>query len=427
MRQFWTRWLLIGVFVLGAAGFSPAPVAAQEGKPQASPQTTPAPARSGASAVQTARPSRSVRSSSSSGGGSTVGRAQGKYVPPEFKVQADTDASVLMIEPADIRAQVGEEFRTDIALINPRGMEFSSVVAALKYEPQLLEPVRVNTFHSESLLASREAMVYPRQGLVVFRGQFKSPMKMVDTPIFSVRWKALRDADFTKIEFVPLPGGEKTGVLNAAGGSILGGPEVENDGFLSASVSIDKVFDAETLTRQIGSEPVKAGIQLSMRWEFLSQTFEPGTPLRVDVLLDNPQKARFNVVDVEMKFDPEVLEVVDWDTNNWITLGTNVQDGLYRDTFDFTYHITNRVINATGDIIYKMGTVSDRGVKAEPQPLFSILFQVKKPFTETEVAFKMPASVYEDGTRLIYLGRDVLGDPLQPDDGTQNALIRFNP
>lgn len=403
---------------------------AQDGQPAPAPAAQPArtptppnqPSRaqpSTSTPSTTNRPARSVRSSTPSTGSSS-GRSEGKYVPPEFKIQADTDAAVLLIETESDRVQVGQIMRTDISLINPRSMSFSGVTVGLQYDPKVIEPIAVNTHHTDQLLSEKDAQVYSKQGIVYFRGKFSTELANVDLPLFTVRWKTLATSGFSTIKFVSLPG-EPFGVLNADGKDILGSLETENDGLLSASFAVEDPTAPGANWRS--PNVTKSGITLNAQYEILGDTFDIGTPIRVDVFMANPEKAPFNIVNVEMKFDPEYLEVLDWDKDNHIALATNVQDGLYKENFAFTYHITNRVINTTGDILYKMGTVSEKGIRVEPTPVFSILFQVRKPFSQTDLTFKMPSTVYEDGTRVTYLGNDVLGDSLQPGDGASDLTI----
>lgn len=63
-------------------------------------------------------------------------------------------------------------------------------------------------------------------------------------------------------------------------------------------------------------------------------TVSPGQQFNVDVVLNNPYSEGLIGIGIWIKYDKNLLDVVDTGTGNWITAGTNILDGPYHDPFD---------------------------------------------------------------------------------------------
>jgi len=59
------------------------------------------------------------------------------------------------------------------------------------------------------------------------------------------------------------------------------------------------------------------------------------------------------------------------DSNNTIITGVNIQDGLFRDVWNWDYHIVNKVIPERGIIDYRMG---QRELKPQPSGIIARVF-----------------------------------------------------
>ncbi len=102
--------------------------------------------------------------------------------------------------------------------------------------------------------------------------------------------------------------------------------------------------------------PAQAAVYLSL--ETSSQDVALGSEFTVDMILSNSDPEQLSFLNVWLSFDPDYLEVVDTDTDNWITEGINVLDGLYHSTFNWDFHGQNTADNTAGTISYGEGSFS---------------------------------------------------------------------
>lgn len=63
-------------------------------------------------------------------------------------------------------------------------------------------------------------------------------------------------------------------------------------------------------------------------------TVNPGEQFNVDVVLNNPSNEGLVGIGIWIKYNPDLLNVLDTDNGNWITEGINILDGPYHDPFD---------------------------------------------------------------------------------------------
>jgi hypothetical protein len=84
--------------------------------------------------------------------------------------------------------------------------------------------------------------------------------------------------------------------------------------------------DAEA---SISQGTAEGGITLQLKSQ--RSTINVGDEFLVDIDYDNPKRAELDTVKLKLKFDPKVLQVVDYDDDNWITQGVNIHDGDVRD------------------------------------------------------------------------------------------------
>ncbi len=63
-------------------------------------------------------------------------------------------------------------------------------------------------------------------------------------------------------------------------------------------------------------------------------SISPGQQFNVDVVLNNPYSEGLVGIGLWIKYDKDLLNVVDTDTGNWVTAGTNILDGSYHNPFD---------------------------------------------------------------------------------------------
>lgn len=121
-----------------------------------------------------------------------------------------------------------------------------------------------------------------------------------------------------------------------------------------------------------------------------------GSQFTLDMNLTNSSPEQLVALNVWLSFNPTYLEVVDSDTGNWITTGTNVLDGLYHSAFDWDYHDHNTADNASGRIGYGEGSfatdVFGNGTFAQ------IKFLAKAPVANTPINYLVTGTAGVDDT-----------------------------
>lgn len=63
-------------------------------------------------------------------------------------------------------------------------------------------------------------------------------------------------------------------------------------------------------------------------------TVSPGQQFNVDLVLNNPGNEGLVAIGIWLKYDKDLLNVIDTDTGNWVTAGVNISDGPYHTPFD---------------------------------------------------------------------------------------------
>ena len=150
-----------------------------------------------------------------------------------------------------------------------------------------------------------------------------------------------------------------------------------------------------------------------------------GDAFRVEAILDNRADSLMDGVDIYIRYDPDILEVVDADRDNWITRGVNILDGPYHQQFPFDYHIENQAFPGKGEIVYRAGIGNAEKLRGRMGVLAAIVFRAKAPAASASVTFRLPESRTDRGTRITYLNQNVLGSPDRPASGLRQTALRI--
>lgn len=355
----------------------------------------------------------------------------------EFRLSSDPDLPMLRLtaernpQSADIDSVEGAEFVTDVHLSNRKQVPIDRLHLVIDYNPAFVEPVAVNDAAIADRLAGTPRMAVSKlRGLMEYSATLKDPLAELPGEVLFIRWKALKPVVYTPIVFGQTAEGTFT-ELFSRGKPVLGTPSVEGDGTLSAGVMIVPADPAEALMMQedpqlyLGSNDRVGGVQLA-----LIPPSEPprvGEPFYIDVVLDNSVHSRMDAVSLMIEYDKDVLELIDVDRDNWITLGMNILDGPFHDQFPFDYHMANQFYPGRGRLEYRVGAsfpdklVGARGVMAR------IVAVPKRPAAVTEVTFMFATLPGRRTTTVSYLGQDVLGQLDRPKDGVRSARFRVLP
>ena len=178
-----------------------------------------------------------------------------------------------------------------------------------------------------------------------------------------------------------------------------------------------------TLANSISQGTAAGGVTLSLR----PRTTNPsvGDTFLVDIVYSNPRRTDIDTVKLQVRFDPKVLQVVDYDDDNWITRDVNIFDGEYHDDLPFDFHRKNVAYNATGEIHYWMGFSSKVRVPTSGV-IATIKFKAVAPTASTEVAFDLQEDQREHRTAVSFLGFNLIGIPGERLNALRSASVSVN-
>ncbi len=154
------------------------------------------------------------------------------------------------------------------------------------------------------------------------------------------------------------------------------------------------------------AKAAQAAVYLSLQPS--TQNVAIGSQFTLDMNLSNPIPEQLSFLNIWLSFDPTYLEVVDNDSGNWITIGTNVLDGPYHSAFNWDFHGQNSADNGTGRISYGEGSLSanvfGNGTFAQ------IKFLAKVPVLNTSINYLITNTGGVDDTYVYDISADnILG------------------
>lgn len=383
-----------------------------------------------------AKDTKTVKGKPESGGKKSSGSGGGgrPAVDIAFEMQVDPETNIMYLEAVGDRPSLNvnvlekKKFVTRLALFNPRSSEFSQIDASIKYDPQLIRPVGVDdSTVSSNLSAPARVLVDQHRGMLSLAADFATSRSDSFLTVAKIQWQALEPVASTPIVFLNTDE-HPSGVFNDRGENILHQrsdglvQSSRNAGLLDATVAIEpeggtielaedsgNPFSAVALATNINSGTAEGGIQLYLRPR--RNTVGIGENLLVDVLYRNPRRADMDTVKLKLRFDPEVLEVVDTDDGNWISRGINIFDGAYHDDLPFDHHRKNQAHNNLGLIVYDMGFGSRTPVPEEGV-IATIQFRAKAPTPATAISFSTRGDGATDSdTSISFLGFNLIGVP----------------
>lgn len=337
--------------------------------------------------------------------------------PEEAPPPPLTAQTYLFIDPQRTSVKKGDIFDTRIKVMNDKFLPLDELEIRLKYAQDVLELVAVSDENIRKYSASPP--VYENNattGVVYYKNTLKEAHPFRNETLLTLRWRALTPAMSVTLRFLQsIEKGALTTALRSHGVDRLGEEAVFNDGTLMAEVAV--IVPGRDSGKPMAHIPMvdrNNGIRLRMALD--KGVVQVGEITTMTVYLDNPSQLMMDTVRIRMWFDPRILQVEDWDRRNWIKLGLNVQDGLAREDFPFTFHGTNLADNTYGQIDYQMSLT---GRFTPPTaPLFKVKFVAKASAEENYVCFDITpdrrrtapqtALFYEGGNMMDY--EAMLGD-----------------
>ncbi len=386
-------------------------------------------------------------------------------IPPEGHV-------TLFVVPMDQMLDVGKEFPLHVWLDNPQSKTIEVVSFVLAYDPRRLEYIdapggtgeSANVFdQSEKILKAlplvRNVGVDPfylnwvdqANGMIYYRA--RCPVGESTTGqgfIATMKFRALTPTDQTGLRFVfsewpenlappvqsdqnwtwpkemTFVGGRKTQAKSGSGEwtNLLGSEASQQDGVVSGNLTLKGDY-TKALQEEEGEIP-KGETYSRIALDPRMNVVQVGKTFDLQLKISNPKGVPLDRLRFDIQYDPDYLEVVDSDSGNWITRGTNILDGPFHNRFPFEWTRSNMVRQAEGRILYEAGVFTSP-LRAGGT-LATIHFQALRPVPETWVAFHMPSDIgSREGTVLTRKRLDMLGDTENIEDGVSGAMISIVP
>ena len=344
-----------------------------------------------------------------------------------FTVKPLADVAIVYLSPFQAGVALGQAFETNVSLSNPAKKEFQAIEVTMGYDPTVLEPIRLDDEAIAPLLAATaQAVVYTDAGILVYRAKLSKPLDAQAADLFRIRWRTLAANPLTNIAFVSW-GGHRTALLDKSNENILGGPT--SAGSLSMTLEVfspQERLDGPPIGNVLFASSQKAsrgGAHLHL------VANKKNIPLNEDfyvgVWFENPRMLDVSKVALKIRFDPNVLEVVDDDGNNWVTTGVNVFDGDYHDKFPFDIHVENSASNDSG-LIHYVVACTQRRVLPDRGYIARVRFRPKATGT-TRIEFELGPDDDPFRTQVTFLGNDILGSPERGDSGVENLTVTLGP
>ncbi|MCX8036597.1 MAG: cohesin domain-containing protein [Candidatus Sumerlaeia bacterium] len=348
-------------------------------------------------------------------------------VSAAFSYRPPPDVAIVYLTPFQASIPVGDELETRLSLANPGKKEFQTIEIILQYNPMVLEPIRLDEADIAPLIEGQsESVVFIEAGILTYRARLAKPTTAQSADFFSIRWKSLAPVHASDISFGVWQM-KRTTLSNKEGVNILGG--TGNTGALGMSLQVyspAELADGPPIGDELfagpGKSPSRGGIQLRLTTN--REEIPVNEDFYVGVWFENPRLLDVSKLALKIAFDPNVLEVVDDDANNWITTGVNIFDGDFHDQFPFDIHLENSVSNGSGRIVYAVSCLGRR-VLAERGYVARIRFRPKTQAASTPIVFLFEPKDDPLRTQATYLGNDLLGSPERDDDGVENLTVRI--
>ena len=351
-----------------------------------------------------------------------------KPTPP---AQASQPHVTMFMSPASHSVRVGEQFPTHWRLANPDHLVFDRIQLAMHFPAENVRPVSVHQEALEGLLEGEpELLLDEAAGALIYRASFKEPLRPSELALVTVLWEAVAPARVALIR--PSVGSEQTSAwwgdkrqtvtiygmddaLVGANVQILGEQPAVPKGYqILTSDPRDLAPVLAGFPDQTRLRPPSFWIEQDSRAEYAA-----GDWVVIDVGITNGDDMVFDEIRLALRYDPQVLHVVDTDGENLIRRGTNILDGPFHATWGWDHYYTNEVDAARGLIQYRVST-SD--LAEQPSgPLARVFARVLKPARGPLLSWHVGAagSEREATTGVYLLGRSLHADEVSMAAGAQ--------
>ncbi len=351
----------------------------------------------------------------------------------EYDLTVDPTSRILRLHPRghptrqDHTVTVGQEFLTDVSFRNESMLPFDMVRIFLSYNPEIFRPVAINDRPlADNLKGEPTAEVDDVFGMILYEAELEEPLASHDAPILTIRWEAQQLTVGSRIVFSSRD--EFFTALVGEGRDLVGHPRVPGDGTLGMTVTVlpEDEREAQAMLSDprlyTGTDEKIGGVLLRLVPQ--EEPIVAGEPFHIDVVLDNRAFSMVDGLSFLISYDPEIIEIIDADQDNWITRGTNILDGKFRGDYPWAFHIDNTVDRRRGTIHYKKGTHDPEMTRGRVGTVARIYAVAHRPTRGTAFRFEFSKRPRAQTTQAVYNGINVLGDLQIPDDGATGIAVR---
>jgi hypothetical protein len=345
----------------------------------------------------------------------------------------------LLSEPLNVFEHVGKTFFTTITLHNTSATEVDEFTIQLGFDPQFLRPIQVSDHGVKSRLGGNPIFDTDLDaGRIVYSGNLRRAFSGLSLEMLTIEWETLVPTPRTRIEL--LSNAEAHCSLLRTGSDVLGDVTKPYDGTIGTDVAIRPrgddnirgnllINDFASLRNVTGVTP-QGGVGLSITTD--ASTIRVGDVVPINIRLANPARSVIDQVQVALRWDPKVFEVVDAaptrarpPSDNWVVGGVNLQDGPFHQSYPFDFHVSNEARGEFGFARYQKGLSQARAL---PDGVVVRLFlRAVAPTERTTVRFQQTTERQIPTTRVTCLGIDLLGELDRPDDGTRGLAVAVRP
>ena len=276
-------------------------------------------------------------------------------------------AFVMELRPFHQDVRIGQHFVTEVSAYSESSFRFDRVDVRIAYSPLEVRPVRIFDYPlAEGLSADCPTTRSLGAGLLAYSAKLKRPIQgMEHLPLIYVLWESVGVTPNAQLSLgrFGLPSSMNSTIW-LADKNLTSSEGMTGAGCVNAGIAINPRVEKKSPGLQLiaGPRDRLAGVPGEVRLTLVKPQAAPapGEDFPMEVYLDNPGGAAFDQVRLAITFDPDKVEVVDWDKGGWIRTGVNVYDAHAHASFPFNLHTRNAVSNPLGRISYEMGTAALR-------------------------------------------------------------------
>lgn len=334
---------------------------------------------------------------------------------------------ILHFAPVDQSVDLGQQFYTPLMISSTTDIMFDQISLRIKYSPIYLKPIKVYDNNLRPYVNGMPVFAAnSEEGIITYDASLSIPQKFTVDPIITILWEAIYETESTTIDFQIKDSASK---ILFKSQDQLGDKAIDDDGFIRSNIKISnpdsEQDDLFLITKkdftgmpEIDEENI-GDIKLSL--EFGAKSVKQNSEIIVYVKMDNPNKSAADNISLFIKFDPKVLEVIDFDNDNYISQGININDGEFREKYPYDLLIKNVANNTRGEIDYHMGFLTPQVL--ESGTLAKIQFKALTPTLTTQIYFGFDELTKYPNTVITLRGIDVLGSSSDSKDSTKGIFL----